>query len=233
LLKLNLYKEYKSDRRTVQVSFDFTFPKSGFIGIYGSSGIGKSTLLRMIAGLERPDSGSIVFNGVTWFSSKDGTDIEVAKRKTGYVFQDYSLFPNMTVRGNLTYASQNGILSDEIQKLLVEIGLENLLDSYPSELSGGQRQRVAIIRSLCHQPRILLLDEPFSALDDEAIGTLIEAVKKIKENTNLLTIMVSHRRDVLAAMCDEILHYKEQGELVLYTPQEMKNKGFEITPKSK
>ena len=219
---------FKTNRRTAEVSVKHVFPESGFIGIYGSSGIGKSTLLRMIAGLEMPDSGKIKFKNTTWFDSDSKTDLAIVDRKTGYVFQDYSLFPNMTVRRNLEYASPGGIISEETNALLIATGLESLLNSYPAELSGGQRQRVSIVRSLSYQPRILLLDEPFSALDDESIWIIIKAIKKIKENTELLTIMVSHRRDVLVAMCDEVLHYKEQGELVSYSSEELRHKGFEI-----
>jgi molybdate transport system ATP-binding protein len=232
LLKVDLHKSFKTKRRTTSIQFSYTFPESGSIGIYGSSGVGKSTLLRMIAGLERPDSGTVSFNDVVWFDSNKKINASIANRKTGYVFQDYNLFPNMTVKRNLEYASTTGTISSEVTQILKASGLEDLLNSYPSELSGGQQQRVALIRSLCYQPRILLLDEPFSALDDDSIGIIIQEMNRIKKDHPLLIIMVSHRRDVLAAMCDNILHYKGQGEVEVFTPEEMRNKGFGITAES-
>lgn len=229
MLKVDVHKKFISKRRSTDVGFTYDFPEEGVFGVYGASGIGKSTALRMIAGLTKPDEGSVLFNEQTWFDHDALTDLPVAERKVGYVFQDYNLFPNMTVQENLIYAAPNGIISPEISDLLLASQLGDLLESVPEELSGGQRQRVAIIRSLASQPNLLLLDEPFSALDDDAIETIISELKRIKLKKGMLTIMVSHRRDVLAAMCDQILHYSGQGELVSYTPQQMKNKGFEIS----
>jgi molybdate transport system ATP-binding protein len=228
LLKVDVHKKFIGRRRNAEVSFTYDFPQEGVFGVYGASGIGKSTALRMIAGLTKPDKGSVLFNEQTWFDHETSKDLPVAERKVGYVFQDYNLFPNMTVQENLLYASPDGLITPEISDLLLATQLDNLLESRPNELSGGQKQRLAILRSLASQPNLLLLDEPFSALDDESIATFIEAVKKIKENTALLTIMVSHRRDVLAAMCDKILHYSGQGELVSYTPEQMKNKSSDL-----
>ena len=227
MLKVDVHKKFISKRRSTDVSFTYDFPEEGVFGVYGASGIGKSTALRMIAGLTKPDKGSVLFKDQTWFDHDASTDLPVAERKVGYVFQDYNLFPNMTVHENLIYAAPDGIITPEISDLLLATQLEDLLESVPEELSGGQRQRVAIIRSLASQPNLLLLDEPFSALDDDSIEAVISELKRIKLNKGMLTIMVSHRRDVLSAMCDQILHYSGQGELVSYSPQQMKNKGFE------
>jgi len=228
LLKVDVHKKFISKRRNAEVSFTYDFPSEGIIGVYGASGIGKSTALRMIAGLTKPDKGAVLFNEQTWFDHKTYKNLAVAERKVGYVFQDYNLFPNMTVHENLIYAAPSGIITPEISELSEAMQLDELLENVPEELSGGQRQRIAIIRSLASQPNLLLLDEPFSALDDDAIENIITELKRIKLNKGMLTIMVSHRRDVLAALCDQILHYNGQGELVSYTPQQMKNKGFEI-----
>ena len=219
MLKVAVHKKFKTKRRNTELSFTCNFPEEGVFGVYGVSGIGKSTALRMIAGLTKPDNGSVVFNEQTWFDHETSTDLPVAERKVGYVFQDYNLFPNMTVNENLIYAAPNGIISPEISNLLLATELGDLLESLPEELSGGQRQRVAIVRSLASQPNLLLLDEPFSALDDDSIETIISELKQIKLNKGMLTIVVSHRKDILEAMCDQILHYCRQGELVSYTPK--------------
>lgn len=219
MLKVDIHKKFISKRRNTELSFTYDFPEDGVFGVYGVSGVGKSTALRMIAGLTRPGNGSVIFNEQTWFDHELSTDLPVAERKVGYVFQDYNLFPNMTVHENLLYATPDGIIKAEISELIVAMKLSDLMGSIPEELSGGQRQRVAIVRSLASQPNLLLLDEPFSALDDDSIETIISELKRIDLNKGILTIVVSHRRDILEAMCDQILHYSEQGELTPYVPK--------------
>lgn len=175
--------------------------------IYGKSGIGKSTVLRMIAGLETPNAGFIRLGDEIWFDHQQNINKTIAQRQPGFVFQDFNLFPNMSVHRNLTYAS-NGPITSEIQEVMKVVGLMSLINNYPHELSGGEKQRVSIVRALCQEPKLLLLDEPFSALDDEAIGDLIREIKIIQEKMGTTVIMISHRKDVIFEMADHVVHMK-------------------------
>ncbi|MDH4471259.1 MAG: ATP-binding cassette domain-containing protein [Fluviicola sp.] len=208
MLEFSIHKTFKTKRREVNISCSATIQQGITTALYGKSGVGKSSVLRMIAGLETPDSGSIVFNDIIWFSSEKKIMVPAGKRKMGFVFQDYNLFPNMTIERNLTYASEDGKIASNILQLLETLQLKSLLSSYPSQLSGGQRQRIAIIRALCQQPELLLLDEPFSALDDDSIRELITEINYIQQNLQMMIIVVSHRKDVIFEMAKEVVHMK-------------------------
>ena len=226
MLDINVHKRYRSKRRQVDIGCVARIEDSMTTAFYGKSGIGKSAVLRMIAGLEPPDSGKIVFNGVTWFSSDDKINLPIAKRKLGFVFQDYNLFPNMTVEQNLKYASEKGDINVTIKQILNVTGLNSLLKSYPHELSGGQNQRVAIVRALSQAPELLLLDEPFSALDDEAIHDLIEQIKTIQQDFNMMIIVISHRKDVIFEMAQSVVYLKPQGNVEQGNPKEILKRSF-------
>lgn len=202
-----------------------TFELGVTSAIYGKSGVGKSTVLRMIAGLEKADKGIIQFNDTFWFDESKKINLPIADRNIGFVFQDFNLFPNMTVEGNLKYASGKTI-SDQIIHLLEVTGLKHLLNSYPKELSGGERQRVSIVRALCQNPELLLLDEPFSALDDEAIGDLIREIKTIQAEIGTTVIVISHRKDVIFEMAASVIHMKGDGSVVQGKPAELLTKQF-------
>lgn len=211
MLSLDLYKEYKSKKRKATIAYKIEFKGQSITALYGKSGIGKSSILRMIAGLETPERGKLVFNDEVWFDRKQKINLPIQKRDVGFVFQDYNLFPNMTVERNLKYASSTNKITEPIHQLLVTTGLLELLNVYPNELSSGQQQRIAIIRALCQQPQLLLLDEPFSALDDEAISKLIEQIKLIQHNLNMTIVIVSHRKSIVMEMAESIVHLKENG----------------------
>src|SRR3990172_11878209 len=136
--------------------------------LFGPSGSGKTLTLQCIAGLVKPDSGFMRLNGKTYFDSETSTSLPLSERRIGYVFQDYALFPHMTVYGNVSYGiskEPRQRIKEKVSDLLSILRLEGLEDRYPSELSGGQRQRVAIARALIVSPALFLLDEPFAALD--------------------------------------------------------------------
>lgn len=160
----------------------------------------------MIAGLETPDKGVIRFGDTTWYSSEQKINLPIAQRNIGFVFQDYNLFPNMTVEKNLRYASENGQISTQISQILENLSLTQLLHYKPDQLSGGQRQRIAIVRALCQQTDLLLLDEPFSALDDESIEELIQEIAFIRQHLEMSILLVSHRKDVLFEITDSVVH---------------------------
>ncbi|MBR0216819.1 MAG: ATP-binding cassette domain-containing protein, partial [Clostridia bacterium] len=143
--------------------------EEGITGLLGASGSGKSMTLKCIAGIERPDRGTIELDGVTLFDSSRGIDLPPQKRHVGYLFQNYALFPNMTVRQNilcgLHHEKDKAVREKQLETMLSTFGLSGLEKHKPAQLSGGQQQRVALARILVTKPQLLLLDEPFSALD--------------------------------------------------------------------
>jgi len=205
----------------VELSIDMNLENGDFIALFGESGAGKTTILRMIAGLEVPDSGRIVVKGQVWFDSQKNINLHPSKRKIGFVFQDYALFPNMTIKENLTFALQKGDDPKIIDGLIDIVGLKELINRYPSQLSGGQQQRVAMTRALVRKPDILLLDEPLSALDTKMRHKLQDELAKIHKQFNLTTILVSHDPSEIFRLCNRVYQLdkgrmKKQG-----TPSEI------------
>jgi molybdate transport system ATP-binding protein len=221
LLKVDLHKNFTSKRRSISISLKTEIPTDKITAFYGKSGVGKSSVLRMIAGLEKPDSGEVVFNGVTWFSKAQKVNVAVAKRNLAFVFQEYNLFPSMTVEKNLQYASLNGQIPEIVTEMISTLGVDAWMSSYPYELSGGQKQRVAILRALCQNPDVLLLDEPFSALDDDTISDLIKEILAIHAIRPIMILLVSHRKDIIFNMVDEVVHLLEDGTFKQGTPDEV------------
>lgn len=171
--------------------------KNEIIALVGPSGCGKSTLLRIIAGLEQPDDGTIWLEGVEITSLKPGL------RNIGMLFQNYSLFPHMTVEQNIRYANNEA----DVNNLLKLIEMENYLDRYPSELSGGQQQRVALVRAIAANPKILLLDEPFSNYDPELKVHIREEIKNILVNQDISVILVTHDLEDAYALNANIIEF--------------------------
>ena len=163
--------------------------------ILGPSGAGKSLTLRAIAGLVRPSTGRIALDGESLFDSKDGTDVPARRRGVGYVFQDYALFPHLTVAQNISFGL-HGAKGDEKRSAVADmvdlLRLHGLEDRYPRRLSGGERQRVALGRALAPHPRLLLLDEPFSALDAPARESLTQEFLMLRERIAVPAILVTH-----------------------------------------
>ncbi len=181
---------------------------SNRIGILGSSGAGKSLTLKCIAGIEHPDSGRIAVNGRVLFDSETKTDLIPQKRNTGYLFQNYALFPVMSVYKNIA----SGIRSKDKEKvrervsgLIKKFRLSGLEDRLPSELSGGQQQRTALARIMACEPEVILLDEPFSALDMYLKDHMQEELKELLSDYEGLVIMVSHSRDEIFRFSDRLL----------------------------
>jgi len=165
----------------------------------GPSGSGKTTVLRCLAGLNRPSGGYIRLEDRTLYSSESGADVPARNREVGYLFQDYALFPHMTVRQNVLYGvrckkGRRGEQED-IEEMLHSFGLEQLSGRYPHQLSGGEKQRVALARALAVRPRLLLLDEPFSALDSDIKGVLRKEVKRLHVKWNIPFILVTHDQE--------------------------------------
>lgn len=178
------------------------------VGLLGASGSGKSMTLRCIAGLEKPDKGRIVLNGRTLFDSEKGINVPCGKRKVGFLFQNYALFPNMTVSQNIGFALDHLNKNDRNQKvseMIKMMQMESLEERYPFQLSGGQQQRVALARALAIEPELLLLDEPFSALDEHLRGQMVKQLIETLSNYHGVTLFVTHNRDEAYTICQKLL----------------------------
>lgn len=189
----------------MQLHFETTIQPEEFVCIYGPSGAGKTSVLRMLAGLLAPEDGHIIVNGNPWFDKNRKVNLRPQLRRIGMVFQEYSLFPNMTVRGNLEFALDKGESPGRVDELLHMTELEQLQHQRPSLLSGGQKQRVALARALIRRPELLLLDEPLSALDSVIQAKLQDYILKIHQEFKLITLMVSHDQVEVTKMSKRVL----------------------------
>lgn len=185
----------------LKVNFNF---EQGILGVLGASGCGKSMTLKCIAGIITPDEGRIVLDGKVLFDSKAKINLPPQKRNVGYLFQNYALFPHMTVSQNIAVGIKQADKQAIIAKYLKLFYLEDLKDAYPRNLSGGQQQRVALARIFASEPDILMLDEPFSALDDYLKWQLELEMAKILKLYNKNILFVSHNRDEIYRFCNKI-----------------------------
>ncbi len=189
--------------RTLEVSVEI--PKNSLTCIFGPSGSGKTTLLRMIAGLVKPDKGSISINSIPVYDSVKKVNLPPQRRHVGYMFQDYALFPNMSVEKNIRFAQGREKDNVLVEALIHEFGLDNLRRQKPDKLSGGQRQRVALARAIAAKPDVLLLDEPLSAVDEEMRLSLQDEIIKVHTIFSMTTLMVSHDRAEIARLSTHLL----------------------------
>jgi sulfate/thiosulfate transport system ATP-binding protein len=179
-------------------------PSGSLTALLGPSGSGKSTLLRVIAGLERPDAGSVEIDG------RDATDLPPQRRGVGFVFQHYAAFKHMTVRENVAFGLKvarrpKAEIRARVDELLALVQLPGLADRYPAQLSGGQRQRMALARSLAVQPSVLLLDEPFGALDARVRQELRAWLRRLHEEVHVTTVFVTHDQEEAMEVADHIV----------------------------
>lgn len=218
MIEIHVTKNLLTSKGPRQFSVDLKIAENEVLGIFGPSGEGKTTLLRMISGLTKPDSGQIEVDGEIWFDSKKKVNLPPQKRSTGFVFQNYALFPHMTVEKNLQFAKSDSARIDELLEL---IEMTKLRTRYPHELSGGQRQRVALARAVLHQPRVLLLDEPMSALDDSLRTKIRSELKLFQKQFPVTTLLVSHNRAEIFSLSHRVAVF-EQGKMQkLGTPKEV------------
>lgn len=205
MIRIRLKKQLNATQGKLNLDLDFNINKGAFISVYGNSGVGKTSLLQMIAGLLKADAGEIVSNGKTWYDSKRSISLKPQQRSVSYVFQEYALFPNMTVRENLAFALEKNQDSAIVDELIAITELDQLQNKKPKQLSGGQQQRVALARALVRKPDILLLDEPFSALDQNIKLKLQDYILKIHKHYNLCCILVSHDRQAHIKLSERVL----------------------------
>ncbi|MDU2131586.1 ATP-binding cassette domain-containing protein [Finegoldia sp. BIOML-A3] len=189
------------------LNVDFTV-ENEILCIMGESGSGKTSILNSIAGLLTPDKGEIILDDNILFSDK--INLKPQERKIGYVFQDYALFPNMSVKDNIFFMNPD----INYTKLLIEkLGIEYLLGNFPNTLSGGEKQKVSIVRALANKPRLLLMDEPFSSIDEKFKNKFYEELIEIKKSLDIPIIMVTHNR-VEAEILSDRLIFIDKGKIV-------------------
>lgn len=212
----NVKKSY--DNVTILEDMNLRIEDGEIVSILGPSGCGKTTLLNLILGITEVDCGSILFNG------KDITNVPMEKRGFNIVFQDYALFPNLNVYQNIVYGLKNKpeiSTKSEVEDLIHLLGLEEHLNKRIDQLSGGQKQRVALARTLVMKPKILLLDEPLSALDGVIKESIKDRIKTIAKEFNLTTIIVTHDPEEALTLSDRVMIVNE-GKIAQYgKPEEI------------
>jgi len=214
-------------KTTAVKDFYLKVEKGKFVTLLGPSGCGKTTLLRMVAGFEKPDQGDIYISG------KKATGVPPEKRNVGLVFQNYALFPNMTAGQNIAFPMQiakkpKGEIKEKMEKLLELIKLESFQDRKIDQLSGGQKQRIALARALAKEPKVLLLDEPLSALDAKIRKDLRGEIKRLQQELDITTLYVTHDQEEALSISDRIVVINEGVIQQIGTPEEIYERPINI-----
>jgi putative spermidine/putrescine transport system ATP-binding protein len=210
-------------KNTVVQQFDLNIGKGEFVSLLGPSGCGKTTVLRMVAGFEAPSAGRIVIE------NDDITQLRPSQRNIGLVFQSYALFPNLTVAQNVAFGLkvarlEKAAIDQRVSDMLTLIGLSQLGGRYPFELSGGQQQRVALARALAVRPRVLLLDEPLSALDAKIRVSLRKEIRDIQRELGITTIFVTHDQEEALSISDRVVVMNQGRAEQVGAPHEVYNR---------
>lgn len=221
MIALNVHKTLRSAQGSMELHMELTVEKGQFVTLYGESGAGKTSTLRMLGGLMPPDKGLISVNGTTWFDRDRKIDLRPQQRNIGYVFQDYALFPNMTVRQNLEFALDRKQDKTIVEDLINTVELQQLQHRKPDTLSGGQKQRVALARALVSQPSVLLLDEPLSALDSAMRQKLQQYILEVHKKYGLTTILISHDVGEIIKLSDKVYEMQNGKIIRRGTPSDM------------
>ncbi len=205
-------------RGHVRIDISFSCEEGRLLALTGPSGCGKTTIIRTLAGLERPDSGHISFKQRNWYNSTKQIFLQARRRKVGYVFQEHTLFPHLTVRKNIAFACRD---EQRVTELLELLRIRHLEDSRPQQISGGERQRAALAQALASDPEVLLLDEPFSALDSLTRNRLRGELSNLKNRLRIPIILVTHDLDEARQLADHHICL-EQGSVVSCTQKNKK-----------
>ncbi|MFL9911554.1 sulfate/molybdate ABC transporter ATP-binding protein [Paraburkholderia sp. RL17-337-BIB-A] len=214
-LAVDIRKTFESAERrfTLDVSFKAITQR---VVLFGPSGAGKSLTLQAIAGLLRPDEGTIALHGNALFDSARGVDLKPQARKMAYLFQDYALFPHLNVRQNIGFGLQRGWLNPrakiahpQVDYWLDALELKSVAGNHPAQLSGGQKQRVALARALVAQPQLLLLDEPFSALDSALRERMRLELSDLQTRLDIPMVLITHDPDDVAAFGDQVVQVSD------------------------
>jgi len=192
--------------------------------LYGPSGAGKTQTLKMIAGIARPDGGRVTVAGRALYDSRSGLDLSPQERQLGYVFQDYALFPHLTVQQNIAFGLRRGLLNPSrsfaaaaVERWVSVFHLESVIRHYPHQLSGGQRQRTALARALVNDPKALLLDEPFAALDKALRQRLRQELRDLQEHVGIPMLLITHDDEDLRVLALEVVRL-QAGRVVAAAP---------------
>lgn len=215
MIEFSLKKELFGINENMELNVKISFKSGSFISLSGESGSGKTTILRCLAGLEKAD-GFIKVDNEIWQDEK--IFLSPQKRRIGFVFQDYALFENLSVKDNLLFVEKD---IDHCNKLLDMLGLMSLKDRYPTNLSGGQKQRVALGRAMMRKPKLLLLDEPLSALDPHLRARLQDEISKIQDLFKTTTILVSHDPNEIYKLANYMFVLKNGKIIKKGTPKEI------------
>ncbi|EAK3996739.1 sulfate/molybdate ABC transporter ATP-binding protein [Campylobacter coli] len=210
MIKIDIKLPINTAKGKKQLELNTCLKANEITAIFGESGAGKTTLLKIIAGLIKPEFGRIEVGDELWLDTQKNINLAIQKRKIGFVFQDYALFPNMSVKENISYAATS---KQKVEELLSLMNLENLAKIYPKNLSGGQAQRVALARALAREPQILLLDEPLSALDFKMRSFLQDELVKILQHFKITTLLVSHDLAEIYKLSHRILELSD-GKII-------------------
>lgn len=204
---LDVQIQKKRTHCTIQV--DFRCAGGTLTALTGSSGAGKTTIIRALAGLEKPDSGHISSGNKIWFNSADRTWVPARKRKVGYVFQEHTLFPHLNIEQNVGFSCRD---KTRVHELLELLGIGHLAQTMVHSVSGGERQRAALAQALASDPQVLLLDEPFSALDAGTRSRLRLELKRLKSRLQIPIILVTHDLDEAHLLADNRIHLPCSGQ---------------------
>ena len=213
MIEFHLEKLLQSPDGEMNLDVDLKLEEGSLMTIYGKSGAGKSTLLMLLAGLLSPDKGTVSYGDKIWLDTEKKISLPPQKRQIGFVFQEYALFPNMTVEENLRYGLRKGQSDTMVNKLVEIVDLGQLKKRKPHALSGGQKQRVALARALVSHPKLLLLDEPLSALDHEMRSRLQHYILELHNEFKLTTILISHDVSEIIRLSDFMVHL-DQGKVI-------------------
>ncbi len=213
MIEIRIEKKLNGPEGEMCLDLDLRIEKGQLVTIYGESGAGKTSTLQIVSGLLKPEKGLIKVNGEVWFDAEKKIDLKPQQRNIGYVFQDYALFPHMSVRQNLEFGTSKGQSSKVVSELIDLMGLEKLQHRKPNTLSGGQKQRVALARALVQQPRLLLLDEPLAALDFKIRLKLQDYLQQLHRKFGLTTLLISHDIGEIHKLSDMVF-VLEKGRIV-------------------
>jgi lipoprotein-releasing system ATP-binding protein len=212
---IDVHKSYKTKRETLHILVDANMKvlKGEVLGIVGASGVGKSTLLHVLGGLDRPESGRILFRGEDIYAKNNSFLEKFRNRRVGFVFQFFNLLPDFTALENAMFPAiirdeSRKIAQEKAEHLLCQVGLKDRMEHKPGELSGGESQRVALARALINQPDLLLADEPTGNLDTHASDSLMDLIRQLNEEFQQTFVLVTHSQRIAQKM-DRVLQLKE------------------------